>query len=210
MLQQLGMVILAVVFIVLYSKRSVLIKSIGLKHAKEYQQYGMSAQQFFQEVKTAFENEFRYPFDRQCPNYYFAKLYDSDPRYILVIDLGNAGAAAMINEFQFPPKSGEIRFADERINRTENWLIGKKFYIYRENGWEKVWELERNDVLDMLAEWGMEPEIDLEHAYSLSYPNAGIASKTEKALCVGAARRFALEAAEKAGTVLKFQEEQGE
>lgn len=208
-IEQIGIVVLVIVFLVLFIKRSVITNSIGMKHAGEYQQYGMTAQQFFDKVTTAFQNEFQYPFDRECPNYFFAKLYDADPRYVLVIDLGNSCAAAIINEFRFPPKDGAIQFADERTNRTENWLVGKKFYIYRDNGWEMVSELDRNDVLDMLAEWGMESEIDLEHAYALSYPNAGIASKTEKALCVGAARRFALEAAKKAGVTLHFQEEQG-
>lgn len=209
-IEQIGMVILAAVCLVFFSKRSVITKSIGMKHAKGYQQYGMAAQKFFNEVKTAFQSEFCLPFDRECPNYYFAKIYDEDLRYILVIDLGNLSAAAIVNEFRFPPKNGDIRFADERTNRAENWLVGKKLYLYREPGWEMVLEPERHDVLDMLAEWGMESEIDLEHAYALSYPNADTASKTEKALCVGAARRFALEAAEKAGVTLKFQEEQGQ
>lgn len=209
-MEHIGMVILAAVCLVFFSKGSVLTKSIGMKHAKGYQQYGMAAQQFFNKVKTAFQDEFRYPFDRECPNDYFAKIYDEDLRYILVIDLGSLSAAAIINEFQFPPKNGDIRFADERTNRTENWLVGKKLYVYREQGWEMVSEPERHDVLDTLAEWGMESEIDLEHAYALSYPNADTASKTEKALCTGAASRFALEAAEKAGVTLKFKEGQGQ
>lgn len=207
-IEQIGMVILAGIVLVCYSKRSVITKSMGMKHAKGYQLYGMAAEQFFQDVKTAFQNEFRLPFDRECPNYYFAKLYDADPRYLLVIDLANSSAAAIVNEFRFPPKDGNIRFADDRTNRTENWLVGKTCYIYRDHGWEMVSELERSDVLDQLMEWGMESEIGLKHAYELSYPNAEIASRTETALCTGGARKFVMEAAEKAGVSLKFKEEQ--
>lgn len=169
----------------------------------------MTAQRFFNKVKASFQDYFRFPFERQCPNYYYAKIYDEDSRYRLIIDLGNLSAVAVINEFQFTPKSGEIEFADERTNRTWNWVISKKFYIYRDGNWEMVWELERNDLLDMLSEWGMESEIDLEHAYALSYANAEAASKTEQALCGIAAKEFALDTARKAGVELKFKDEQG-
>lgn len=202
-----GIGIAAVVFFLFFAKRSVITKDIGMKNYKGYQQYGIAAKQFFDEVKTAFQNNFRYTFDRDCPNYYFAKIYAEDPRYILVIDLGNLSAAAIVNEFQFPPKSSDIQFSDGRTNRMVNWLTDKKMYIYREGQWELVLELERNDILDMLMEWGFEATISLEHAYALSYPNAGAASGTELALCQSAAKEFALETAAKAGAVLKFKEE---
>lgn len=198
--------IMIVVFALFFSKRSVLTKDIGMKNYKGYQQYGMAAKQFFEEVKTSFQDSFRYPFDRECPNYYFAKIYEEDPRYILVIDLGNLSAAVIINEFQFTPKGKNIEFSDKRTNRMINWLINKKIYIYQKDRWELVSELERNDVLDMLVEWGFEAKIDPEHAYALSYPNSGTASDTELALCRSAAKNFALEAAAETGTALKFKE----
>lgn len=202
--------IIFVVSLLFFPKISVITKSIEMKNYKGYQQYGMAAKDFFDKVKASFEDYFRYPFDRECPNYYFARIYEDDSRYRLVIDLGNLSAVAVINEFQFPPKSGEIQFADTRTNRTLNWVVSKKFYVYRDGSWELVSELERGDMLDMLAEQGMESEIDLEHAYALSYPNAKTASKTEQALCGIAMREFALETAGKAGVALKFKEDQGE
>lgn len=199
--------IVAVIFFLFFAKRSVITKDIGMKNYKGYQQYGMAAKHFFDEVKAAFQDYFRYPFDRDCPNYYFAKIYAEDPRYILVIDLGNLSAAAIVNEFQFTPVSSDIQFSDDRTNRMVNWLINKKMYIYRKGQWELVLEMERNDILDMLMEWGFEATISLGHAYALSYPNAGTASNTELALCQSAAKEFALETAAKAGAVLKFKEE---
>lgn len=201
-----GIGIIFVVFLVIFSKRTVITEDIGMKNYKGYQHYGLTAAAFFNRMKASFQNDFHYPFERECPNYYFAKIYDEDPRYILVIDLGNLSTAVIVNEFQFAPKSFEIVFADGRTNRTVNWLTGKKFYVYQDSGWEMVSELERNDILDFLMEWGMESEIDMEHAYALSYPNAETASRTELALCRIAAKEFALRIAEKAGISLKFQE----
>ncbi len=80
-----------------------------MKNYKGYQQYGLTAAAFFNRMKAAFRNDFHYPFERECPNYYFAKIYDEDPRYILVIDLGNLSAAVIVNEFQFSPKSSHPR-----------------------------------------------------------------------------------------------------
>lgn len=207
-IETIAAVIILIICIVVFGKWSVATKSIGMKHYKGYQEYGMAAKQFFSEIKSAFQDYFRYPFDRECPNYYYAKIYDEDPRYTLVIDLGNQSAIAIINEFQFAPQSAAIRFADERTNRTLNWVIGKKIYAYRNGRWEMISETGRNDILDMLADWGMELIIDLEHAYTLSYPVAETAEKTEQALCEIAAKEFALETAKKAGVPLNFKEEQ--
>lgn len=199
-------VIILLFSIVVFSRWAAAEKSIGMEHYKGYQEYGMAANDFFQEVKTAFQDYFHYPFDHGCPNYYFARIYDEDPRFILVIDLGNHSAAAVINEFQFTPADDKIRFADERTNRTLNWVAGKKFYVYRSGRWEMVSETERNNLLDLLADWGMDGEINPEHAYMLSYPDAETAARTELTLCRIAAKELALEAAKKAGISLKFKE----
>lgn len=201
-----GIGIVFVVFLVVFAKRTVITEDIEMKNHKGYQQYGMAAIQFFNKMKAAFQKDFHYPFERECPNYYFAKNYDEDPRYILVVDLGNLSAAAIINEFQFASKNSDILFADGRTNRTVNWLTRKKFYVYQDGGWDMISELDRNDILDFLMDWGMESKIDMEHAYALSYPNAETASRTELALCRIAAKEFALKIAEKAGISLKFQE----
>lgn len=171
-IETIAAVIILVICVFVFSKWGVTDKKIGMKNYKGYQEYGIAAKQFFNEVKTAFQDHFRYPFDRECPNYYFAKIYDEDPRYTLVIDLGNLSAVAIVNDFQFTPQNEEIRFADERTNRTLNWMVGKKMYVYRNGSWEMVSEAGRNDILDMLSDWGMEAQIDLEHAYALSYPDA--------------------------------------
>lgn len=206
-IETIAAVIILVICVFVFSKWGITDKKIGMKNYKGYQEYGIAAKQFFNEVKTAFQEHFRYPFNRECPNYYFAKIYDEDPRYTLVIDLGNLSAVAIVNDFQFTPQNEEIRFADERTNRTLNWMVGKKMYVYRNGSWEMVSEAGRNDILDMLSDWGMEAQIDLEHAHALSYPDAKIASKTEQALCGIAAKEFALETAGKIGITLKFKEE---
>lgn len=61
-------------------------------------------------IIPAFREYFRYPFDRECPNDYFAKIYAEDPCYILVIDPGNLSAAAIVDEFPFPPGAATSHF----------------------------------------------------------------------------------------------------
>lgn len=125
-IETIAAVIILVICVFVFSKWGITDKKIGMKNYKGYQEYGIAAKQFFNEVKTVFQEHFRYPFNRECPNYYFAKIYDEDPRYTLVIDLGNLSAVAIVNDFQFTPPNEEIRFADERTNRTLNWMVGKK------------------------------------------------------------------------------------